>query len=166
MIHSFENYIRNLFNYRISLKKFQYQLWDDEKIEGKIQNHIIVFGFNAGCIHFIRAIRKKCELPIVFFDNNDIQLDIFKANNLFGNIFHFWGDAFDKKHLEKACIQDAYAVVILAEAKPDHKVVDDGQQIKIVRMIEQFYKIDRIIIEMLDHKKISMLGYEPKDIET
>ena len=101
---SFKTYLHSLYNYKISLKKYQYQLWDQDKIEGKIQNHLLVFGYNEGCIHFIKAIRKKCELPIVFFDNQDIQLQIFKANNLYGNIFHFWGDAFDRSHLEKACI--------------------------------------------------------------
>ena len=30
-------------------------------------------------------------------------------------------------------------------------------------MIEQFYKIDRLIVEIIDYTKIAMLGYEPKD---
>jgi len=88
-------------------------LWYDDKIQGKIKNHILIFGFNQGLIHFIKATRLKCDLPIVIFYNEDIQLDIFKLNNLFGNIFHFWGEAFDKSHLEKACITDAYAVIVL-----------------------------------------------------
>lgn len=32
-------------------------------------------------------------------------------------------------------------------------------------MIEQFYKITRLIVEIQDLNKIKMLGYEPKNME-
>lgn len=88
-------------------------LWDEDKIHGKISNHILIFGFNSGVIHFVKAIREKCDLPIVFFFDEDISLDIFKMNNVYGNIFHFWGDPFDKSHLDKSSITHAYGVIIL-----------------------------------------------------
>lgn len=60
-------------------------------------------------------------------------------NNLYGNIFHFWGDYYDKTHLDKACIKDAYAVIVIQDLNEDNSVIEDGTSIKIVRMIEQFY---------------------------
>ena len=97
------------------MKKYQYQLWEADKTFGKIANHIIIFGYNEGVVHFIKTIRERCDMPIVFLWNEDIGIATFKLNNLYGNIFHFWGNPFDKSHLEKACIQDAFAVLILTD---------------------------------------------------
>eukprot|EP00347_Sterkiella_histriomuscorum_P016353 403353514 len=163
LMQSFENYLRSLYTYRVSLKKYQYLLWDEDKIQGKISNHILVFGFNQGLIHFVKATREKCDLPIVIFYNEDISLDIFKMNNLFGNIFHFWGDPFDKSHLDKSCITQAYGVVVLQDHRKDFQIIEDGTAIGIVRNIEQFYQIDKLIVEISDISRMHMLGYEPKE---
>jgi len=90
---------------------------------------------------------------------------VFKLNNLFGNIFHFWGDAFDKSHLDKSCIAEAHSVIVLSDPNDACSVIKDGTAITIVRMIEQFYHIERLIVEIHDPKKVVMLGYEPKDLE-
>lgn len=147
-------YLRNLFTYKISLKKYQYLLWDEDKIQGKINNHILIFGFNNGLVHFIKATRQKCDLPIVIFFNEDISLQVFKLNNLYGNIYHFWGDCFDKKHIQKSCITEAYSVIILQDLQDSNQIIKDGTAISLVRMIEQFYKIPRLIVEVNDPKKI------------
>jgi len=57
LLQCFEMYLRSLFTYKVSLKKYQYLLWDEEKIQGKISNHILIFGFHPGVTHFIKATR-------------------------------------------------------------------------------------------------------------
>lgn len=88
-------------------------MWEKEIITGKISNHILVFGYNDAFIHFIKATRQNTDIPIVFFFNENIYLEVFKLNNVHGNIFHFYGDHYDKSHLDKSCIADAYSVIIL-----------------------------------------------------
>jgi hypothetical protein len=73
-------------------------------IKGAIQNHIMFIGFNDGLEHFVSAIRKKTDIPIAFYCDQDIYTEVFKLNNIYSNIFHFYGDYFDKSHLEKAAI--------------------------------------------------------------
>ena len=162
VLRSFEQYLRSMFTYKVQLKKYQYHLWDIDKLQGKIANHILVFGYNEGVIHFIKSTRQKCEIPIVFFTREDISTNVFKLNNIFGNIFHFMGDPYDKSQLDKACIQEAFAVIVLSVEDADTTVLEDDAAIKIVRMIEQFYKIERLLVEVLDVTKLMMLGYEPK----
>jgi hypothetical protein len=106
-------------------------------LSGKISNHILIFGFNDGIIHFIKATRQKCEMPIAFLSNDDISTEIFKLNNIYGNVYHFWGDPFDKQNLEKSCISEAFAVIVLTDhSEKGGKIMDDGYTIKVVRMIE------------------------------
>ncbi len=97
----------------------------------------MVFGYNEGIVHFIKATRYKSDIPIVFLAKDDISVEVFKLNNIFGNIFHFWGEPLDKSNMDKSCIQEAFAVLVLADMFPDKStVIDDGFAIKTVRMIE------------------------------
>ena len=106
-------------------------------------------------------------MPIVFFTKDDIWTEVFKLNNIFGNIFHFMGDHFDKSHLDKSGIQDAFAVIVLSDqTNNENTAFRDDNTIKTVRMIEQFYSIERLLVEMTDVSKLFMLGYQPRDLVT
>ena len=44
-------------------------------------------------------------MPIVFLTNYDIYLDIYKLNNTYTNIYHFYADLNNKEHFQKANIE-------------------------------------------------------------
>jgi hypothetical protein len=105
-----------MYTYKALLKKVQYKLWEIEtyKISDKISNHIVVFGFTEGVTHFVKATRRKTDMPICFYSNENIYDEIFKINNIYGNIYHFYGDPFNKDHLDKVALPNAYCVVVMS----------------------------------------------------
>ena len=62
---------------------------------GGLSNHILIFGFNLAVNHLIKAVRKKTNIPIAFYVNEDYYEQIFKLNKGYSNIFHFYGDPFN-----------------------------------------------------------------------
>lgn len=99
-------------------------------------------------IHLVNSIRKKSDIPVIFFYNESLELEMIKLNELYGNIFHFHGDYFDKKHLKRACIEEAFCVLVMTNHEYSDLGLADAFSIQFVKMLEQFFKIKRIIVEM------------------
>ena len=49
-----------------------------------------------------------------------------KLNELYGNIYHFHGDYFDKLHLKRACIEEAFNVLVLTNRNYSDLGLADG----------------------------------------
>ena len=130
----------------------------------KIENHIVIIGYNDGIVHLVHSIRKKTDMPIVFFCNEDIQVDIIKLNHLYGSksIKHFWGDPLNVDHLKTASIRNSYAVIVLYHHDDHpHHMIEDSFALKWVKMAEQFFSFRRLIVEMADQQYSFIAGYAP-----
>ena len=75
-------------------------------------------------------------MPIVFLTNYDIYLDIYKLNNTYTNIYHFYADLNNKEHFQKANIEQTYCVILLSDIHETSSDIEDGFAFKTFKMIE------------------------------
>jgi len=162
LMKSFENFLASHYDYTCLLKKIQYRMWDISfKLKGKLSRHILIIGFNNGLSHLVRAIRKKTDVPIAIFCDKDINPEVYKLNNLHLNIFHFWGDPFDRSHLDAALLPEAQSVLVLSDKNEEVFCIEDGFALQMVRIIDQFYKNIDVVVEIQEPSLLYFLGYTP-----
>lgn len=130
-----------------------------EDLNGKISNHVIVFGGLEGFDILIKAIRVYSEQPICLFNDGEpgFQWDKF---NRYQNIFFFRGSTMSFQDLYNSGIKDCYSVLIISKNSAD-SLVPDSEAILLMKLIEYSFPKTRIIVELIDKSFIRFMGSRP-----
>lgn len=132
----------------------------EEDLNGKISNHVLVFGGLEGFEILIKGIRVYSEQPICLVNENSpgIQWDKFTR---YKNIFFFKGNTMSFQDIYNSAIKDCYSVLILSKTSVDTSA-PDSEAVLLTKLIEYSFPETRIIVELIDRSFIRFMGSKPK----
>jgi voltage-gated potassium channel len=130
-----------------------------EDVNGKIKNHVLVFGSLDGFETLVKAIRVYSDQPICLVNINDPE-PIWEKISRHENLFYFKGDMEVFQDLYNTGIKDCASVLILSDLNFNQSS-SDSEVILLTKIIEYSFPHVRVTVELIDKSFIRFMASKP-----
>lgn len=173
-IQTSQNFIKELFE-KLFLKKKNWEqnisshpkddIFDlnmGSSLRGCFKNHIIIKGSLTDFSNIIKIIRFYSDRPVIIFSELEIDFSIWlKIKEKFRNVYYVKGMQHSLNHINELDPQKAYKILVMSSQIRDF-LFRDTDSIVFARILVDFFKIKRILIELVDESMVRFLEIRPK----
>ena len=144
-------------------KKTVFDFNNGESIRGIFSNHVIIKGNLLNFMKIVYILRFYSERPIILFSENEVDSNKWdKLNELYTNIFYVRGMQHNIHHIHELDPKKAHKFLIMSNIEGKDLLFQDTDSIVFARILLDFFKINRILLELLDESMIRFLEMKPK----
>lgn len=134
-----------------------------ENIRGHFINHIIIKGSLLNFANIVHILRFYSEKPVILFSEQDPDYNKWnKLKESYSNIFYVKGMQHSLNHIHELSPHYASKILVMPNSanKDAHSI--DTDSIVFARILIDFFKINRVLIELVDETMIRFLDLKPK----
>ena len=145
-----------------SLKKDRiFDLNSGDSLRGYFSNHIIIKGTLLDLKNILPVIRYYSDRPVLIFSEKEVDFSKWnKIKENYRNVFYVRGLQHSLSHVHELEPLKAYKILILTEATDSSFL--DTETIVFARILKEFFKVNRILVELVDESMIRFLEIKPK----
>ena len=130
-------------------------------VQGFFHNHIIIKGSLIDFRNIIKIIRFYSDRPVLIFSENEVDYSKWnKIRETYRNVYYVKGIQHSLNHIKELDPKNAHKILIMSETKDF--IFQDTDSIVFARILLDFFKIRKVLIELVDESMIRFLEIRPK----
>lgn len=145
-----------------TLKKDRiFDLNSGDSLRGFFSNHIIIKGTLLDLKNILPVLRYYSDRPVLVFSEKEVDFSKWnKIKETHRNVFYVRGLQHSLSHVHELEPLKAYKILILTEATDSSFL--DTDTIVFARILKEFFKVNKILVELADESMIRFLEIKPK----
>jgi len=132
-----------------------------DSIRGYFSNHIIIKGSLLDFKNIIQIIRFYSDRPILIFSQDAVDFSKWtKIKESYPNVYYIRGIQHSLDHITELEPKHAYKILVMSQSQD--ALFLDTDTIVFARILKDFFKVKRILVELADESMIRFLEIRPK----